>query len=228
MSDTGRQTNATRLGFYAATATIILAATFFTVGILTPVRSVSYPYVNGLAQYVPGDYYWMIPGFLLAPVFVVLMSSIHSYAPEKKRVFSQLGLSFGIVYAAINCTDYFIQFAVVEPSILKGETASLTLFTEYNPHGVFIAAESLGYLVMTVAFLFVAGVFSQGRIEKVLRWLLVSGFLAAVGSFLSLSLLGYDIVTFEVAVITIDSVVLIASGALLSLLFRRVGASAGT
>jgi hypothetical protein len=215
------QTISLRIGFWSAVLTTILAALFLAVGILTPVRSVAYPYVNGLAAYVPGDYFWMSPAFLLALVFVVLMACINAYAVESKKVFSQLGLTFAIIYAAIVSTDYFIQFAVVEPSILKGETASLSLFSQYNPHGIFIAAESFGYLMMAVAFLFVAVVFSGGKLQHAIRLLYGSGFVLAVGFLLGLSFLGYDIVSFEVASITIDCTVLMASGVLLSLLFRR-------
>jgi len=164
---------------------------------------------------------WLYPGFLLAAVFVVLMACIHYYAADDKKIFSQLGLSFALIYAAVITVDYFIQFVVVEPSILNGETASLSLFTEYNPHGIFIALEGLGYLMMSVALLFAAVVFAGGRLERAVRWLFVASFVLAVGSLIGRSLLGYDIVAFEVTILTINWIVLIASGVLLSVLFRR-------
>jgi hypothetical protein len=225
VSNKDNQIISVRVGFWSAILTAIMAALFFTIGILTPVRSITYPYINGIAAFVPGDYYWMYPAFLLAPAFVVLMTSINAYASESKKFFSQLGLAFAIIYAAIASTNYFVQFAVVEPSILKVETANLSLLSEYNPHGIFIALESLGYLMMTVAFLFAAPVFSGGRVQRAIRWLYTSGFVLAVGFLLGLSILGYDIVSFEVASITIDCTVLIASGVLLSRLFQRVSRS---
>jgi hypothetical protein len=33
----------------------------------------------------------------------------------------------------------------MQPSLLKGETEGLTLFLQYNPDGIFIALEDLGY-----------------------------------------------------------------------------------
>jgi hypothetical protein len=45
----------------------------------------------------------------------------------------------------------------------------------------------------------------------------------AIGSYVGLSLLRYDIVAFEVTILTINWVVLIVSGALLSVLFKRAG-----
>jgi hypothetical protein len=168
------------------------------------------------------DYIWLYPGFLLAPTFVTLMACIHSYASEERKMFSRVALSFALVYATVVMTDYFIQFTVVIPSLLSGETGGLSLFTQYNPHGIFIALEALGYLMMTAAFLFAAPVFQGGRIERSIRWLFVGSFVPALGSFVALALLRYDIVAFEVTILTIDWIVLIASGVLLSVVFRRI------
>jgi hypothetical protein len=219
-----------RLGFWSAVLTAVIAAVMFAAGVLTPARSgpfctgsscITYPYVNGLASFVPTDYIWLYPGFLLAPVFVVLMACIHHFAPDRKKVFSQIGLSFALIYACVITTDYFIQLVVVEPSILKGETAGLSLFTQYNPHGIFIGLEGLGYLMMSMALLFAAVVLAGGRLESAVRWLFVASFVLAVGSLVALSLLGYDILVFEVTILTINWTVLIVSGALLSVVFRR-------
>ena len=207
-----------RLGFWSAILTAVFAAAFFAIGIVTPVRNVPYPYI---ASFIPNDYLWMYPAFLVAPTFVVLMACVHFYAGDDKKLFSQIALSFAVIYAAVITTDYFIQWTVVEPSIVSGESAGLALFVQYNPHGLLVALESLAYLVMNGAFLFVAAVFAGGRLERALRWLLVASFVVAVGSFVGLSLLGYAIITFEVVIITINCIVLIVLGALLSILFRR-------
>jgi hypothetical protein len=218
-----------RVGFWSAILTAVIAAAFFLAGILTPPRSgpfapaasaIPYPYTN-VAAFIPGDYLWLYPGILLAPIFIVLMVCIHYYAPDDRKIFSQIGLSFAVIYAAVIITDYFIQFTIVVPSILSGETAGLSLFTQYNPHGIFIALEGLGYLMMSVAFLFTAAVFAGGRIERAIRWIFAASFILAVVSFAALSLLSYDIVAFEVTILTINWTVLIVSGALLSVRFRR-------
>ncbi|MGZ4944660.1 MAG: hypothetical protein ACXVIG_08295, partial [Halobacteriota archaeon] len=196
---------------------------------LTPPRSgpfapaadiIPYPYTN-VAAFIPGDYLWLYPGILLAPVFIVLMACIHSYARSDRKVFSQIALSFAVIYATIILIDYFIQFTIVIPSVLTGETAGLSLFTQYNPHGFFIAFETLGYSMMSVAFLFTAAVFTGGKLERSLRWIFIAGFVVAVLLFVALSLLQYDLVAFEVTILTINWVVLIVSGVLLSIVFRR-------
>jgi hypothetical protein len=213
--------------------TAVIAAATFAVGIATPARSgpfastaniITYPYTN-VASFVPMDYVWLYPGFLLAPTFVVLMACIHYYASDDKKVFSQIGLSFAVVYAAVITTDYFIQLTVLQSSLLNGETAGLSLFTQYNPHGIFIALECLGYLMMSVALFFAGAVFAGGRLERAIRWLFVMSFVLAVGFLVGLSLLKYEIVAFEVTILTINWIVLIISGALLSVVFKRAGRS---
>jgi hypothetical protein len=223
--------SANRLGFWSAVLTAVIAAAHFAVGILTPARSgpfappantIPYPYTN-VSSFIPIDYVWLYPGFLLAPAFVVLMVCIHNYAADDKKIFSQIGLSFALIYAAVITTGYFIQWTVVVPSILSGETEGFALFTQYNPHGVFIALEGLGYLMMSVALLFAAAVFAGGRLERAIRWLFIASFVLAIASYVGLSLLKYDIAAFEVTILTINWVVLIVSGALLSALFKRAG-----
>ena len=220
--------SATRLGFWAAILTVVVAAVFALVSIATPARSgpfcvnacVAYPYVD-VAQFIPGDYLWLLPGILLAPTFVVLMACIHAHAGEQERTYSRIGLSFALVYAVVILVDYYLQLTVVAPSLQAGETEGLSLFTQYNPHGLFIALETLGYSMMTVALLFAAPVFAGGRAERAIRGLFVLSFVLAVAAFAGLAVLGHDLVAFEVTVLMINWVVLAASGVLLGVVFRR-------
>jgi hypothetical protein len=222
--------SAARLGFWTAILTVVVVAVFAVAGIATPARSgpfcvtacVAYPYVD-VAQFIPGDYLWLLPGILLAPTFVVLMACIDAHAAEPKKLYSRIGLSFALVYAVVILVDYFLELAVVLPSLQAGETEGLSLFTQYDPHGLFIALESLGYLVMTVAFLFAAPVFAGGRAERAIRGLFVLGFVLAALAFVGLAVLGHDLVAFEVTVLMITWIVLFASGTLLGIVFRRAG-----
>jgi len=219
---------ATRLGFWTAIVTIVVVAVFAVVAIPTPARSgpfcvnacVAYPYVN-VAQFIPGDYLWLLPGILLAPILVVLMACIHAYAPEPKKIYSRIGLAFSLVYAVVILVDYYLQLTVVVPNLQAGETDGLSLFTQYHPRGLFIALETLGYSMLTVALLFAAPVFAGGRAERAIRALFTLSFVLAVVAFVGLALLGHDLVAFEVTVLMIIWIVLIASGVLLGVVFRR-------
>ena len=37
---------------------------------------------------------------------------------------------------------------------MNGETDGIALLTQYNGHGIFIAMEELGYITMSISFLF--------------------------------------------------------------------------
>jgi hypothetical protein len=98
---------------------------------------------------------------ILVLSYLVLMVSIHAYASQDWKIFSQIGLSFAVIAALILLVDYFVQFSVVPISLMSGETEGIALLTQYNPHGIFIALEELGYILMSLSFLFVAPVFAD-------------------------------------------------------------------
>ena len=225
-----------RVGLWAAVLTALLTVATAIAGVATPARSgpfcgpttwacVPAPYTD-VAQFIPGDYLWLIPGILLVPVFVVLVAAVHDFAPEPRRIFSRIAMAFALLYAVVIGVDYFAQFAVVIPSLQADETASLSLFTQYNPHGLFIAGEAFGYLAMSLALLFAAGVFKGGRVERAIRWIFVGGFVLAVAALVGLWIVGGDLIAFEVAVLSINWIVLIGAGLLLGVVFRRARGSA--
>lgn len=214
-----------RIGFWAAVFTAILAAVFITMGMF---GSSSWDTFPGMVNYIwttikTIDYALFIPAFLLAPVFVVLMASIHYYASVDKKIYSLIGLAFALIYATIITTDYFVLWTVVLPSTIMGETAGLSLFSLYNPHGIFVSLESIAYMMMSLALLFIAPVFQGSRIEQALRWIFIAGFVLAIGSLVGVLLMKYDIVMYEIAIITIYCPVLIISGIFLGKIFQRAG-----
>lgn len=102
--------------------------------------------------------------------------------------------------------DYFVQFSVIPISLMSGETEEITLLTQYN-HGIFIALEELGYLMMSLSFLFVAPVNTdKKRLESAVRWISIIGFVPAMAALAIISInYGLDRQDrFEVAVISID------------------------
>lgn len=212
-----------KIGFWAAIFTAILAAAFITMGMFGSSSWDSYPgMVNYIWTFIKTiDYALFIPGFLLAPVFVVLMACIYYFTSFEKRIWGLIGLAFALIYATIITTDYFVLWTVTLPSTIRGETVGLSLLSMYNPHGLFVSLESIAYLMMSIALLSIAPVFEGGKIERALKWIFIIGFILAVGSLAGIFLMGYDIVIFEIAIIAIYCPVLIISGILLSIMFRR-------
>jgi hypothetical protein len=222
-----------RFGIATALATSMFTVVAFALALTTPPRSgplatgdvIAYPYTDA-AAFVPRDYYWMYPGLLVALLFVVLVACVHRRAAGETRLWSSIALSFAVAGSTLIVVDYFVQLAVVQPSLLKGETEGLSLWSQYNAHGLFIALEDLGYLLMSVAFVFMAPVFAgRDRVERVLRWLLVAAFVLSVGFLATLSLIyGSDLeYRFEIAVISVVWLTLIIAGVLIALAFRHDG-----
>jgi hypothetical protein len=230
------QANSTRpssfhLGFWAALLLSILAGSALVLGITTPPRSgpfctgncIAYPFTDA-ARFVPRDYLWVMPGILLAPLFVIVACCLSvACVEERKRHLSLISICLASISATILAIDYFIQFQVVEPSLMRGEVAGLALFTQYNPHGLFIALEDLGYLMLSAAFLFVGVAIPAARaIGKAIRWTFLISFLLSYLAFAAMSWhFGLNIeYRFEVTIITIVWTTLIVSGILLSIYFR--------
>jgi hypothetical protein len=100
----------------------------------------------------------------------LLVACIEDWAADDRKLPGRIGLCFAVISATAIVTDYFIQLAVVQPSLLKGETEGLSLISQYNPHGVFIALEDIGYALMGVAFVFAGAVFiGKSVLERALR-----------------------------------------------------------
>ncbi|HSL01525.1 MAG TPA: hypothetical protein VK869_14415 [Rubrobacteraceae bacterium] len=220
-----------RVGLYSAVLTVVIAVCTFGLAITAIPNSgagctencFEYPYVNSLSQF-PQDYLWMPPAMLLTVVYVILMVSIHTYSAQHKKIYSQVALSFALIAAGILLSIYYIQFFVVPVSLMNEETEGIALLTQYNPHGVFIVLEELGYLIMALSFLFVAPVFAdKGRLESAVRWVFVAGFVLIIVA-LTAILIRYGLDRedrFEIAAISVDWLVLIINGVLLSIVFRR-------
>jgi len=220
------------LGLWSAAATTLLTAAALLIAITTaPPRSgpfcqdecLVYPYTDAVA-FVPNDYLWMYPAILIAPALLLLVAAIHHQATDDRKLFAVIALSFAAATTAIHVTNYFIQLTVVQPSLLKGEAAALTLLSQYNPHGLFIALEDAGYLMMSATLLFMALAFGgHGLMARAIQWIFAISFGLVVVALGSLALrFGADLeYRFEVAVILIDWTALIIGGVLLSLSFWR-------
>jgi hypothetical protein len=222
---------ADRLGLYVAILSALMTVVTFGLAIIAipnagagcRVDCVEYPYLNTLSEF-PRDYLWMPPAMILVVLYVVLVASIHARATPQKKVYGQIGLSFALIAAGVLLSIYFVQFSVVPVSLMNGQTEGIALLTQYNPYGVFIVLEELGYLLMSLSFVFLAPLFAhQGHLASAVRWVFVAGFVLTT-TFLVVISAYYGLERmdrFEIAAISIDWLVLVVNGILLSVLFRR-------
>jgi len=220
-----------RFEFWVAALTAVTTAIAFVVAVLTPPKGgpfcvencVGYPYTD-IAAYIPRDFLWMYPALLTAPLFAMMLNGIHDRIAEDRTRFSRVAMAFSLVTATLLTADYFIQLRVIQPAVRKGELDGLAPLTQYNPHGVFIALEEAGYLLLAVAFLFAGlAIPTRNRLHRFIKWVFGVGFTAVVVLFVGLSMAyGFDVeYRFEVAAITVDWTVLIVTAIPIALVHRQ-------
>lgn len=152
---------ARRFDSWAAILTAAVSLGTFAIAVLKPPLSgpfcagdcIQYPFTD-LAKRVPLDFLWLWPALLIAPGFSAVMAVVHDRAPSDPRRFSRTGLALAPMAAAVLSAAYFVRLRTVQTAVLRGETVGLELWSQYNPHGVFIALEEAGYFLMAAAFLF--------------------------------------------------------------------------
>jgi hypothetical protein len=224
-----------RYGYLVSIITLVLSVITFGIAVSTPPLSgpfcqancFEYPYTD-IASRFPRDYIWMYPAILLTLFYLVLILFIHQTTKPDKKVFSLISTAFAIMATTVLSIDYFLQLSVIQPSIIAGEKDGIALLTQFNPHGIFIALEEIGFFFMILSFLALVPVFSnKSRLEKSIKWTLLVGFILTLISFILITLI-FGIkreYRFEVAIISIAWIELIILSFLISKYFKEMNKS---
>jgi hypothetical protein len=140
-----------------------------------------------------------------------------------QRIFGTIGSGLATAAFVVIAIDYFIQLRTVQPALVRGEADGLAILSQYNPHGMFIALEELGFLLAGIAFLFLALALGTSRLERATRRVLLTSSALVVASFIGMSaLFGLNLeYRFEVTVIAILWLTLLIVGVMLALVFSR-------
>ena len=180
-------------------------------------RCVTYPFTD--VEYRVIDFAWMYPAILGLAAFAVLIALLDSGATHRLAAarLARLTCEYGVGILVIT---YALQLMVVQPGIIKGEQEALSFWTQYNPHGGFVALENLGYLMLCVGLIAIARtVPGRGAGRRTVR--LTAGGLGALGVLLlpvMASLLGSRLeYLYEVSVISLVWVGIIVVAPLLAL-----------
>ncbi|MEZ5070002.1 MAG: hypothetical protein R2751_03280 [Bacteroidales bacterium] len=189
----------------------------------------TYPYHDSMGQF-PRDYIWIYLALFQLVAYLVWTVHLHRVAGEEHKTNALLALLFGTLSAGVLLLTYWVQPAVVPLSLLKEEYDGIALLTMYNEHGLFIAQEELGYLLMALSLFFFAPIFAQGPRHTLLKWLFRLPLPASVLAYLVLTLLhGFDrSYRFEVFVISADWLVLIVAGYVLPAWFSKIQTNSKT
>lgn len=221
-----------RLSLWTAILTAVIAVISLGMAVTTLPHSgpycqsdcVGYPYTD-VAAFVPRDYLWIYPAVVLILLAVVFVECLYYWIPPHGRLLSRIGVAFAIMGAAILVVDYAIQLTFIQPALLLGETEGLSPWSQYNPHGVFIALENIGYLLLNLGFLFVgvAIVHMSSRLWRATGWIFVGAGVLTVAALVYYSAF-YRVALdyrFEVASLSIAWLALIVAPVLVSIALLR-------
>lgn len=226
-------TSAVRIvGFWSAITTTFLTLGTFIIAFFTPPLAgpgciaptcYTYPY-HDIVERFPRDYYWMYPAILLYISYLILVVSIHHTTQKELNIFSHLGVIFASFAAGLFITNFFVQLSIIQPSLVLGETDGIALWSQFNPHGIFIVLEEIAYICMSIAFLFLAQVFSfKSKLSRWIKGVFITNFILTTFAFAGYTF-AYGIMReyrFEIATISINWLTLLITCPMLAILFKR-------
>ena len=221
-----------QFGYYISLFTAVITIITFGIAICTPPLSgpfcksgcFEYPYHEIISRF-PRDYYWMFPAIILSFSYLVMMISVHKTVTPEKSVFSLAGVAFAMISTLILSVDYFVQVSFIQPSLLAGETEGIAMISQFNPHGLFIILEELGFITMNISFIFLApALTSSTRLERSLRLTFIIGFILMLLSFTAVVLINgiKREYRFEVIIISITWIELIIVSIFFSKYFKKI------
>ncbi|HOO75956.1 MAG TPA: hypothetical protein PLS66_11740 [Tepiditoga sp.] len=219
-------------GFWISFSTFIFTVLTFLTALFTPPISgpfasdpLKYPFENIISRF-PKDYIWMFTAMILMILFILFSLFIFYSSEEKKKIYAHAGLIFSVISSLILLTDYYIQISFIQVSLLNSETQAIAALTQYNPHGIFIILEEIGYIMMSLAFLFFIPVFSEkNKSDGIIRKILLSDVIINIISFIIITLF-FGIkreYIFEVVIISVNFIFLAVFSLLVSLRVRKNG-----
>lgn len=157
-------------------------------GAFAPKNPLQYPYLDTTEQY-PRDYIWMYSAIFMMISYIVYMIIMESRTSDRYRIFSRTGLLFALFAGFLLITTYFLQAEVIPVNIMHEQYDGVSLFTQYNPYGMFIALEVLGYLFMSLSLLALFPLFNKGKSGLYTRVLLILSTGLTLLSYILLSLI---------------------------------------
>jgi hypothetical protein len=115
----------------------------------------------------------VLPSILLSISYVVVISCLHKVSPNSKKIYSQLSLTFAIMYSVIVSSVYILQLATVIPGTLKNNGEMVRSLSIIHSQPI-QAVDGLGYMFLGISAFFAHLIFDkngvEGKAKRYLRW----------------------------------------------------------
>jgi len=123
----------------------------------------------------------LISGFLLIPVFIILMVCLHYNNRRDRQIFSMMSVIFACMYGVLISFNYYLQLTLMEKN-----STGLELFVMSNPDSMMWVIEILRYFFMGLSTLFAVPVFGSSLLESSIKLIFILNGLLGIGG-----LIGY-------------------------------------
>ncbi len=111
---------------------------------------------------------------ITAAWMVFFWSILNHITPGDRKLFSQASLAMIVIFAALTSINRYVALTVVKQSLAAGNTNGLQWFLPYGWPSVMLALEILAWgFFFGLACLLLAPVFSKGRLERSISWILI-------------------------------------------------------
>ncbi|HMD97289.1 MAG TPA: hypothetical protein VKM93_08195 [Terriglobia bacterium] len=182
-----------KLGYWSAVLSVILTVVWG-IGLVMAMIFFPIPSWTNLADFVaavrPASLVAatlaQVAAFLLGPLSLILFCSLHDYAAADQKILTRIGLCCIVATLVLGSQMYFVHFNVMRLMVSRRALTGLEQFVEWNPSSAMAASGLLAWTFFWgLALLFVAPIFSGGRLERRLRLTSlicgICGVLGAVG-----------------------------------------------
>ncbi len=143
-----------------------------------------------------GDPYFSILELLIvvmAPLIIIVMVTVHSYASSETKMYSLIALAFMVIMAAITCSVHFVILTVSRQIEAAGFVWA-SLFFSFKWPSVVYALDILAWdFFFALSMLFAAPVFKTDRLEKTVRVLMVTNGLLSLAGLIGVPLADMNI-----------------------------------
>jgi hypothetical protein len=180
-----------------------------------------YPYLNTLQQF-PRDFIWQYIAIIQVTCFVLFITILKMNIKPEKQIFANISSQFGLLSAGILLVNYYCQVMVVPSSLAANNTEGIGLIIQYNPYGLFIAMEELGYILMCMSLFSLTPIFKNKKGRSLYLTLIVSITLIIISFVVIISIFGLNkLDRFEVVIISIAWFTLIVFGFMVYKIFSE-------
>ena len=165
-------------------------------------------------------------GLAFIPALILMFAVIHIHASPSHRHWSLAGFGFGIAYAVLLGSLYFIQVGIVLPALSRGDWNGLDQLAFANPRSIAWALDYSAWSMLGVSMLLTAWVFEGDRLNRWIRSLFILNGITNLSLILAFP---FDIAWLTLSVAFLSWVIALPAAAILvAIMFRRVIRKGGT